>query len=313
MRVVQARAFGGPEVLHVVDLPTPEPGIGQVLVEVAASGVGTLDAAIRAGRGPEIFPITPPYVPGGAVAGTVRRVGRGVDGSWLGRRVVGPASASYGGGYADVALPYADSLLPIPDGVSAEVAAALYHDGSTALGVLEKTPVGPGDRLLVLPALGGLGSLAVQLARAAGAHVIAGVRGPEKAARATWLAHEVVDYGTPGWPGLLGPVDVVYDGVGGRVGAEALSLLVPGGRFSCYGTSSGEPTALTRDDVTAVDTGQLVELWSEQGRRAAHVLGLAAAGALEPVIGATYRLADAALAHRHIEDRRVVGKLLLVP
>ncbi|MCU1681150.1 MAG: alcohol dehydrogenase [Amycolatopsis sp.] len=322
MLAMMANRFGGPDVLELVDLPAPEPGRGEVVVDVAAIGVGWLDTLIRSGRGPDVFAVEPPYVPGGAVSGTVVAIGAEVDSTWLGARVVTRSAADYGGGYADTVVANVDFAFLVPDELGLDSAVALLDDGATALALLEKTPVRPGDRVLIAPALGGLGSLAVQLASAAGARVIAAVRGEEKLALARELTDVVVDYSTADWPEQVRAttdghgLDVVFDGLGGMVGAAAVALLADGGRFSGYGMASGAPTELDdadRQRLTVVDMAQLVEFWPDNARRVARVLNEAAAGRVTPIIGRTYPLAEAAAAHVDIEARRFTGKLLLLP
>ncbi|EMD25455.1 Quinone oxidoreductase [Amycolatopsis azurea DSM 43854] len=314
--------FGDPSVLEQVELPTPEPGEGELRVAVTAAGVGWLDTLIRRGDGPEVFAVEPPYVPGGAVAGTVDAVGAGVDETWLGKVVVSSAVGGYGGGYADTVIALPDETFPVPAGLDPQHALALLNDGSTALALLEKTPVAAGERVLVSPGVGGLGSLLVQLARAAGATVIAAVRGGEKAAIARKLGAEPVDYSTADWTGEVlartggHRLDVVFDGVGGELGAASLALLKNGGRFSGYGMSSGAETVIGDADharLSVVDMAQLVGFWPDNPRRVREVLRQAAEGTLTPVIGATYPLSEAATAHADIEARRYTGKTLLVP
>jgi len=188
--------------------------------------------------------------------------------------------------------------------------------GSTAVALLERTPVHAGEKVLVAPGVGGLGSLLVQLLVRAGATVIAGVRGGEKAAIAEKLGARAVDYSEPGWTGRLPDgVDVAFDGIGGDVGAAALALLVNGGRFSAYGMVAGGETVVGEADrrrlEAVVGMAQLPEFWADTPRRVQHVLNEAAAGRLTPIIGRIYPLAEAAAAHADIEARRFVGKLLL--
>jgi NADPH:quinone reductase-like Zn-dependent oxidoreductase len=152
--------------------------------------------------------------------------------------------------------------------------------------------------------------------------VIAAVRGADKVATARDLGVEAVDYSVPDWPeqvlaltdGLR--LDVVFDGIGGTIGAAALGLLADGGRFSGYGLSSGAEAAISAGDrqrLTVVDMAQLPEFWAETPRRVREVLRTASAGGLVPLIGRTYALAEAPDAHADIEARRFVGKSLLLP
>jgi NADPH:quinone reductase len=313
MDAIMVTRFGGPEVLEPVTLPTPEPEAGQLRVAVEYVGAGWLDTLIRRGEGPDAFPVRPPYVPGGAVAGTVTATGPGVAADWLGARVITRAP---GGGYADTVLADDGFTFRVPDGLGLPEALAVLDDGSTAVALLEKTPVSSGDEVLVVPGVGGLGSLLVQLARDAGAAVTAAVRGPEKLALARDLGVRAVDYANPDWAGQVSGLDVVFDGVGGPLGSAALALLRDEGRFSGYGMSSGAPTVLTDADrrrLTVADISQLPEFWPETPRRIRHVLAETAAGRLRPVVGRIYPLRDAAAAHEDIEQRRVTGKILLRP
>src|SRR6266511_4369402 len=167
MRVVEVTRFGGPEVLVSTEAADPVAAPGQVVVDVSAADVLFVETRIRRGGGGRYFDVTPPYVPGGGVAGRVRSVGEGVDPGWVGRPVV--TSTAERGGYAEqVAVP-SEGLIPVPDGVDLREAAALLHDGNTAFGLLEGTGIEAGEWVLVTAAGGGLGILLVQLARVAGA------------------------------------------------------------------------------------------------------------------------------------------------
>ena len=200
--VVQVTRFGGPEVLATIAVPDPEPGPGEVTIAVCAADVLFLDAVIRSGRAAAWFPVTPPYVPGNGVAGHVRALGEGVDAAWAGRPVITRTGAAGGsGGYAgQVAVP-ASHLVPVPDGAGLAEAAAVLHDGATALGLAASTGIRPGEQVLILGAAGGLGILVGELARARGARVIAAARGKAKLDLLGELgASAVVDYGEPDWP-----------------------------------------------------------------------------------------------------------------
>ncbi len=181
MKVIEATRFGGPEVLTGGTAPDPVPGPGQVVVKVAAADVLFFDAMVRYGLATEFVPVRPPYVPGNGVAGQVSSAGEGVDRSWIGRRVVAHTGEHGGsGGYAEQALVSLDALVAVPRELGLREAAALMHDGATALGLAESTGIHPADGVLVMGAGGGLGILLVQLAHAAGAHVIGAARGKRK-------------------------------------------------------------------------------------------------------------------------------------
>ncbi|MGI5482069.1 zinc-binding dehydrogenase [Streptomyces lavendofoliae] len=322
MRVVRATRFGGPEVLVAAEVPDPVPGPGQVLVDVAAVDTIYLETQLRSGWGGEFFALEPPYVPGGGIAGTVRAVGAGVDKAvWSGRRVA--ASLGVTGGYAERAVAGADSLAPVPEGLALTEAVALVHDGVTAAALLEATEPKPGETVLVVGASGGMGTLLVQLAKAAGARVVGTARGARKTALVRELgAGAVVDPGTPDWAerarGALGPAgaDVVLDGVGGEVGAAAFGLVADGGRFSAHGAPTGgfapvDPVAAQRRGVRLLGIGDVRLPEREHVRLLGRVLAEAAAGRLRPVIGGRFPLERAAEAHAAIEDRSLLGKVVL--
>jgi NADPH:quinone reductase len=167
MRVITVERFGGPEVLVAGRAPDPVAGTGQVVVEVAVAAIDFVQTQLRRGFTPGPPLPEPPYVPGATVAGLVSSVGEGVDRALIGRRVVARTASGYGGN-AELAVVAADSLIDVPDGVGLPEAAALLDDGRTALGLVEVAAVRAGEWVLVEAAAGGLGSLIVQLARAAG-------------------------------------------------------------------------------------------------------------------------------------------------
>ncbi|MET9506178.1 zinc-binding dehydrogenase [Streptomyces sp. NPDC006622] len=319
MRAVQVKAFGGPEVLETADLPDPVPGPGEVLIEVDHVDTIFVETQIRAGWGREHFDTEPPYVPGGGVSGTVAAAGAGVADGWLGRRV----AAFVRGGYAERATAAVTSLTPVPDGVDLRTAAALAHDGVTAQGLLGVTGVRADDRVLILGASGGMGTLLVQLAKARGARVVACARGGRKVALVRELgADAVVDVSAEDWPetarAALGGsgADVVLDGVGGELGALSFALAADGGRFSAHGAPTGgfapvDPQEAKRRDVTlfGIADAQFGEADVRRLRTAA--LEEAAAGRLRVVVGRVFPLTEAAAAHRAVESRQPVGKVLL--
>ena len=321
---VQVTRFGGPEVLATIAVPDPVPGPGEVIIAVSAADVLFLDAVIRSGRAAAWFPVTPPYVPGNGVAGRVSAVGEGVDRGWAGRAVVARTGAGGGScGYAEqVAVP-AGQLVPVPDGVGLAEAAAVLHDGTTALGLASSTGIQPGENVLILGAAGGLGILLGQLARARGARVIAAARGQAKLDLLDGLgARAVVDYGEPHWPeavvratGGAGP-DVVFDGVGGELGAAAFRVTASGGRFSAHGAASGgfapiDADQAARRGVTLRGFEQVQFGPGEHERLAGQALAALAAGRIRPVIGQVFPLPNAADAHMALETRSALGKTLL--
>lgn len=327
MHVIMQREFGPAHVLRLEDVPDLQPAEGQVRIATEAAGVHLIDTVMRAGTVTGVMPLPDlPTVPGREVAGVVDAVGSGVDGAWVGRRVVaylGPG----GGGYAEQALAPAAALHPIPDHLAADAAVAMIGTGRTALAILELAAPRPGDVVLVTAAAGGLGALFVQAARNAGATAVALAGGPEKVERVRALGADVaVDYRQPDWPdqvrAALGErtVTVALDGVGGDAGRAALDLLGTGGHLVMYGYASGSPTTLTTADLIA---GSRTASWAIGPRILARPGGLrpletaalaeAAAGRLVPLVANRYPLAQAADAHVALQSRATVGKVVLVP
>lgn len=318
MRAVWLKEFGPPEALVPGEAPDPVPGAGQVVVAVSLANITFVETQVRAGRSP--FPLPPgalPMIPGNGVGGVVAATGPGADAALTGRRVV---SATGGrGGYAERAAVPADGLVEVPAGLALDEAVALLADGRTAMALIRAARIAPGERVLVLAAAGGVGSLLVQLGQAAGARVLAAAGGPGKLRLARELGAEVTaDYRQPDWPVALraaaGGADVVFDGVGGPIGRAAFGLLGPGGRMLSYGLASGEFTEVSEDEARArqVTIARGVPVTPDESvalTRAA--LGLAAAGRLRAVIGQRFPLEAAAAAHRAIEARATIGKTLL--
>ncbi|WNV89858.1 zinc-binding dehydrogenase [Umezawaea sp. Da 62-37] len=322
MRVVRATRFGGPEVLVAGEAPDPVAGPGQVVVDVAVAALDFVQTQLRGGVTPGPPLPEPPYVPGGSVAGLVTTTGPGVDPAWIGRRVVAHTAGGYGSN-AERAVAAVGALIPVPDGMGLDVAAALLDDGGTALGLVEGAGIRPDEWVLVEAAAGGLGSLLVQLARAAGARVVGAARGPAKLDLAKQVgADVVVDYSEPGWAERVreatgGGPDLVFDGVGGTIGREAFGVTARGGRFSVHGASSGAATVIDeaealRNGVAVIGIEQLHGFQAHAHDRATRALAEAAAGRLRPVIGRTFPLERASSAHAAMEAREVLGKTLLV-
>ncbi|MGW0664337.1 zinc-binding dehydrogenase [Streptodolium elevatio] len=322
MHAIRLHAHGPAENLTYEEVPDPVPAAGQVLVHVEAAGVHLIEARLRGGTavGPHQPPAVP-MTPGGEVAGVVGALGPGVDEHWLGRRVVAQLHAA--GGYAEMAVAQLEGVRPLPEGLDAATAVAVVTSGATAQGVLHVAALTPDDTVLVMSAAGGLGSLLVQAARHAGATVVGAAGGTAKTDRVRALGADVAaDYRHPDWPArvraaLAGRgVTVVLDGVGGTLGRQALELLEPGGRFLLYGWASGEPTAITTQDLVA---RQLTATWAlgpqslPAGGRdelTARALEEAASGRWVPLM-TRFPLSKAAEAHAALESRQVEGKVVL--
>ncbi|TDB70804.1 NADPH:quinone reductase [Micromonospora sp. KC721] len=322
MRVVQVTRFGDPEVLVPGEAPDPVAGQGQVVVAVSVAGITFVETQIR--RGTDKWHDTPelPYVPGGLVAGRVKSVGMGVDVAWLGQRVI--ADTGETGGFAEQAVVKVEHLIPVPDGLGLTEACALYPDGGTALGLVEKARIRPGEWVLIEAAGGGVGSLLVQLARLAGARVIGAARGVRKLDLVRELgAHAAVDYSEPEWTKQVlevtagaGP-DVVVDGVGGEIGRAAFEVTTDGGRFSMHGASSGAATVIDPEEarqrgVEVIGIEQLFGFGPHMRRWAEQMMSYAVADRVRPVIGQTFPLERASDAHAVIEARNGLGKTLLL-
>jgi NADPH:quinone reductase len=329
MRAVQMSRFGGPDVLEIVETPTPQPGPGQVLLRVRAAGVNFADTLMRQNR----YALTPelPAVLGHEVAGVIEAVGEGVRGLAPGARVVAPlfAAGRFVGGYAEHALIDAAFVAPIPSALSFEVAAALMVQGLTALHLVERVPP-EGKTVLVSAAAGGVGSMLVQLAKRAGAKtVIAAASSGDKLEFARSLGADAgVDYTRSDWverareaSGGAGP-DIIYESAGGDVTKASLDALAPLGEIVIYGALNiqsfhlGVPELLglifKNQSVTGYALAPLLTSESLQAGLA-KLFDLAMNGQLSVTIGGTFPLERAAEAHRALEGRRTTGKVLLVP
>jgi NADPH:quinone reductase len=321
MRAVAINRNGGPEVLELEEHPSPEPGPGQLLVDVGVIGVNYRDVYEREGGG---YGSPPPLIAGVEGAGVVTALGEGVSGAAAGDRVAWVASP---GSYAEQVLVQAEKAIPVPDGVSDELAVAAALQGMTAHYLCTSTyPVEEGDTVLVHAAAGGVGHLLVQMVKLRGGRVIATTSTDEKATLVRNAgADEVIGYNGFGARAreLTGGegVTAVYDGVGRTTFDESLSSLRSRGMMVLYGAASGP--------VPPVDTGRLAAGGSlyltrptlpsytltreELLRRASEVFEWIGAGRLDVQIGGRYALEDAQQAHEDLQGRRTTGKLLLLP
>jgi NADPH2:quinone reductase len=322
MKAVQVKATGGPDVLEPVELADPDPEPGEVVVSVAAAGVNFIDVYRRQG----LYPVQLPSVPGVEIAGTVVSVGAGVRDFAAGDVV---ASADVDGGYAERVAVHQDRVVHVPEGVSAEQAAAVLLQGMTAHYLVKDTfPLSAGQRCLLHAAAGGVGLLLVQLAKQIGAEVFATAGTAEKAelAKAAGADHVIVtadeDF-VAAVERIAGPraIDVVYDGVGKQTFAGGLELLHRRGTMVTFGNASGPPDPIS--PLTLMAKGSLyltrptladyVAEVDELRRRSHDLFALVAAGRLDVRIGARIPLAAAASAHRLLEGRATTGKVVLVP
>ncbi|GAA0950785.1 NADPH:quinone oxidoreductase family protein [Actinocorallia libanotica] len=316
MRAIQITEFGGPEVLRLADVPAPVPGPGQVLVDVTRAGVNYADT--HQAENSYLAAAKLPMVPGGEVAGTSG-----------GRRVV--ALTADGGGYAEQAVAEAGAVYDIPDGVDDATALGLVVQGATAWLLLRKSAhLEPGESVVVHAAAGGVGTLAVQLAKAWGAgRVIATASSEEKRRLALDLGADVaLDPAVSDLKAALieanggRRVDVVLEMTGGEVTDRSLAALAPFGRLAFYGMASRRPPSPIQAPSLLRHSTAVIGMWlphvftlpGDVMRRAmTELFELAATGALRVVPGGEYGLSQARAAHEALRSRRTVGKLVLDP
>jgi NADPH:quinone reductase len=277
MKAVRFHEFGGPEVLRVEDVPDP---VGDTLVDVTAIGLNYGETVIRRGKGRELFP----WYPGPALPAVIGSEVVGTTGD--GRRVMG---VPRDGAYATRAV--VEHPIELPGDVSDHEALALLLQGTTAVAATKAARIKPGDRVLVEAANGGVGTLLAQLAERAGATVL-------KASSRGGIGYD--------WDGLE-PVDVVFESIGGQIGRNAFELLKDGvGRMVVFGYASGEPLDVTASDIF---------------RKGVAVMGLPRdvtpeevfSHRMKPVLGNVYRFEEIAEAHRAMEARTTIGKLIARP
>jgi NADPH2:quinone reductase len=322
MKAIRVSEFGGPEVLALEEVATPEPKDGEALVRVHAAGVNYIDVYQRTGH----YPVPLPFTPGNEAAGTVEAVGPGVSEVRVGDRV---AWAMQLGGYAEYAVVPDWKLVPIPAKLDDASAAAAMLQGMTAHYLSHGSyRIEAGDTVLVHAAAGGVGLLLVQMAHGLGARVIGTVSTEEKARLAREAgADEVVLYTEQDFETEVrrltngAGVEAVYDSVGMTTFDKSLNCLKPRGTLVLFGGSSGpvppfNPLVLTQKGSLFLTRPSLAHYVADRAalmHRAGAVLGAIERGELELRIDRTYPLADAAEAHRDLESRATSGKLLLEP
>ncbi|MFE2944570.1 NADP-dependent oxidoreductase [Streptomyces sp. NPDC059255] len=307
MRAVQQQSFGGPEVLQEVELPRPEPGVSQILVAVHAAGINPTDWKNRAG-GPSLTPL--PLVLGWDVSGVVQAVGFGVTLFKPGDEVFGMLPYPYGvGSHAEYVTGSARAFTHKPSGVDHIQAGALPLAALTAYQALVDTAdVQPGQRVLIHAAAGGVGHLAVQIAKARGAHVIATASSGKHAFLREIGADEVIDYREVDFTEAAHDIDVVLDPLGGRTRSRSLDVLRKGGIV--VSVVPGDPGDAKKAADLGVREATLLVEHDHAGMRA--IAGLVEAGELRAHIEATFPLAEAAKAHALGETNRTTGKIVLV-
>jgi NADPH:quinone reductase len=324
MRVIEIERHGGPEVLNLAEHKAPQPGPGELVVDVAAAGVNYMDIYQREGIGNYRRPT--PFVTGGEGAGTIIAVGEGVTGLAVGDRVAWTASGSYA---EQVVLPVGQ-VVPVPDGISTEVAAASILQGMTAHYLVTDTyPVRPGDVTVVHAAAGGVGLLLTQMVKRRGGVVVATTSGGEEGEKAALARAAGADHVT-GYDRFRAVVaeitggagaHVVYDGVGKDTFEDSLAAVRQRGMLVIYGAASGQvpPFDIQRLNsggslfLTRPTLGHYTADAGELRWRAGEIFDWIARGELDVRIGGRYPLADAAQAQQDLAARRTTGKLLLIP
>ncbi len=321
MNAIQFTVTGGPEVLALVDLPLPEPGPGEVRIRQTVAGVNFIDIYIRTGR----YARPLPHVPGREGAGTIDAIGPGVSGFAVGDRVC-YSDDSRPGGYAAYAVIRATSAIPIPGGVSDEVACALTLQGLTAHYLATSSyAIARGDWILVHAGAGGVGRLLIQLAKARGATVVATTGSPEKIALAKSAgADHAIDYTQTEFAAealrVAGGKNfaAVYDSVGKDTFDASMSLVRTRGSLVLFGASSGavppvDPIRLMSGSIflSRPTLADFIRTPEELAWRCDEMFGAVRAGTLDVRIGARYPLADAAQAQIDLAARKTTGKVLL--
>ena len=313
VKAIRIERFGGPEVMELVELPDPEPGEGEELVEVARAGINFADT--HATRNDYLAEQTLPLTPGGEISGTTAD----------GRRV---AALLANGGYAQKVVVPSNWLIPLPDQVSDDQAAALLLQGLTAHALVNRCArLQEGETIVVQAAAGGTGTLAVQLAKRAGGRVIALASSEEKRELATRLgADATVDSRAEDLKAAIleanegREVDAVLEMSGGATFEACLRTLAPFGRLVLFGIASREPNEVNTGHLLR-HSRAVIGFWlmhliprrDEVAAMIADLLGAVASGELEVVVGDVYPLSDARRAHEELAGRRTSGKLLLDP
>ena len=314
MKAIQITEFGGPDVMHLVDLETPTPGPGQELITVSSIGINYADT--HQTENSYLFPQKLPLIPGVEVVGTT---GSGV-------RVLALVE---GGGYAQEVVTYSAAMVPVTEGVSDEQALCMLVQGSTAWHVLKTFGhLQPGETVVVHAAAGGVGTIAIQLAKMWGAKVIAVASSEGKRALATSLgADAVVDATQENLGEAIRAanggkrVNLVLEMVGGKTFDDSLEILAPFGRLVVYGMASRVAPTIIQPASLMGGSKTITGFWLQHcfGKKELmndvieQLFALVVAGKLKPVIGATYPMSQAASAHKAMRSRETTGKITLDP
>lgn len=322
MKAIRIHETGGPEVMHLEEVETPTPAQGEVLIKVAAAGVNYADLAQR--QGAYLTRTHTPMTMGFEVAGAIAALGPGVSAPPVGTRVI----AFVTGGYAEYAVASSATIIPIPESLDFTHAAAFAVQGLTAYQTLrESGHLQAGESVLVQAAAGGVGTLAVQLARLMGAGKVIGTASNEhKLDLVRRLgADAAINYTQDDWveqvkkaTGGRG-VDVVLEVVGGTVAEQCLQCLAPFGRMVIIGAASGQRAQFSAVQLMYKNlsvVGYWLTAWMSRPDRIAaaamELMQYLTTGTLQIIVGQTFPLAEAAEAHRAIAERRTTGKVVLL-
>ncbi len=324
MRAMVATAWGEPRDMQLIDLPDPEPGPGQVAIDVRAIGCNFFDILMVQGK----YQVRPPlpFSPGGEIAGVVRAVGPDVKELAKGDRVF--AMLAWGG-YASVALAPAATVVRMPDSMSFEHGAAFGVVYQTSyFGLVYRADLRPGEVLLVHAAAGGVGLAAVQIGRALGARVLATASSPAKLAVAKQHgAEDAYDYTNPDWVDRVKQAtggrgaDVIYDPVGGEIFDLSTKCVAFSGRLLVVGFASGRIPTIQVNRILLKNIAIVGLHWGAYRQHDSGKIGQAMAalfelyerGAVTPVVSSVRPLPEAAAALDEIASRRSIGKVLLIP
>ena len=322
MKAIRINETGGPEVMHLEEIAIPAPGKGEVLIKVAAAGVNYADLAQR--QGAYLTRTRTPMTPGFEVAGTVEALGPGVSTPAEGSRV----AAFVNGGYAEYAVAQAATVVPVPAHLDFTQAAAFLVQGLTAYQLLrESAHIQPGESVLVHAAAGGVGTLAVQLAKLMGAGIVAGT-----ASNSSKLdlirklgADAAINYTEDNWVEQVKNVtrgqgsDIILEMVGGEIAEQSLQCLAPFGRMVVYGAASGKIAQFSGIQLMYKNQAIIGYWLTSQLQRtdriamaAMELMQLLTNGKLQIIVGQTFPLAEAAQAHQAIADRKTMGKVVLL-
>ncbi|MDQ2884619.1 MAG: zinc-binding dehydrogenase [Chloroflexota bacterium] len=319
MKAVKIHQRGGTEVLQLEEVATPVPQQGEVLIQVAVAGVNYADVGQRQGNYPNLAEL--PLTLGSEVAGTVVKCGPGVDASLEGRRVVSLVSA----GYAEFALAKAEEVIPLVNGVSFAQATVIPVQGQTAYLLLDKaTRLQKGERVLVHAAAGGVGSLAVQLAKSMGASMVIGTTTSQSklgfirdlgadvaviSKGASWIGQVMQATSGQG-------VDIILDPIGGEFGQQNIACLAPFGRIVVFGSLSGGVTPFVSQMLipkcqSIIGYNTVIQSHEDKMRASQALMQMIASGQLHIFIDHSFPLTEVATAHKELEENKTMGKVVL--